>query len=990
MVKSANPARCAYCGLPVPAPWWRRETADDRHGGPFCCLGCSLAASVTASHGVEGATRLMMVRLAVGTFFTMNVMVFTLALWTGDVYENVAADPEAVLLAGLFRYLALLFSLPVMFVLGMPIAEESGRALRRGAVSTDVLAVAGVAAAFVYSAVSTLEGSGHVYFEVACMVLVLVTLGRWFEASGKLRAATALEALEDLLPSEVTVVQSGNEVRTRREEIRSGDLVRTGEGERFATDGRLVEGESTVDEQLLTGESRPVEKRPGDPVLGGTLNVQGRVLVEVSRVANESALARLVECVRSAREVKGPYQRLADQITTWFVPVVIGLSLAAGSVHGWVYGFDAGIMAGLAVVLIACPCSLGLATPLAVWTAVGTAAKAQVLFREADALERLATIRAVRFDKTGTLTAGTHRLNRSVAIESQGNDGGDCGEVEALRRAAAVARESSHPLARGIVSAAEAVRPLPQVTAFYTHAGGGVSAVLSGDGTRVFVGSRDFLAGESQSWDDALTSGENGQIDLPMTCVAWGGRVRAVYHFEESIRPEAQHAIRACESAGLDVAVLTGDRQQRARDLESQLGVTVDAEQLPGDKVEAIRAARLAYGTVAMVGDGVNDAPALAVADVGIAMGCGADVTRETADICLLGNDLERLSWTISLARETRRVIRRNVFWGFGYNSIGMVLAAGGWLNPIAAAVLMAASSGFVVSSSLGIARRVSTGNSAEQPPPIEGTKTPAHGRGSGFAGRGGGFVIELPLAFIGGLLGTAHCVGMCGPFAIAIGTGARGWSNQLLRQLSYSAGRIFTYGFLGAAAGYAGWRIAGKATSLVPIQAGLCILAGCLLLWQGTASRGMGTRVFWRSTNGGRWLPGERGFHTISDRAGLEKRLSGRRADGIPAVRTVVRLSGARRERWEPGIRNDADDGVRRRNRTTDGGDGTGSVGDSGRGTTQTAAGGGRLRHGHRRGIDPPRRGICQSQFGGDVRGTAERGGNVSRVRRRHVSASS
>ena len=690
---------CDHCGLPLPRPWpwWGAPVrAPVGHEEPaFCCFGCRLAASVDHERGEEGAARRTLTRLGLAVFFTMNVMAFTMALWATDVYEVDAGGHSALIATfeGLFRHLVLLFAAPVLYLLGWPLWENALAGVRRGVFSTDLLLGAGVAAAFGYSAVSVLRGEGPVYFEVGCVVLVMVTLGRWLEATGKLRANDALDRLVRLMPEHVRRVQGDVEDSIALAAVAVGDVLRVLAGERIPADGQVRRGQAFVDEQVLTGESVPRSRRSGDAVLGGTLNLDGDLFIEVTAAGPAGALARLIALVREARLAKGSYERLADRVSSWFVPVVSAVALATFLGHGFLSGWERGLLQGLSVVLIACPCALGLATPLAVWASLGRAARAQVLFRSGDALERLATVRAVRFDKTGTLTTGEPSIAAVVSRE-------DDPIAEVSRRAAALASSSTHVLSRAILgftnhqgtSAAE-VRSL---------AGRGVSGVVDGDGS-TFLGSRRLLEENGQvigsTLDAAAHAAETSGRSLAW--VGWGGRARGLFTFDERLRASTRAALEHCRSLGLDVGVLTGDHAARGAALAGEIGLPVEAGLLPEDKVAAIHNARARFGAVAMVGDGVNDAPALAASDLGVALGCGADLSRESAAVCLLGDDLARFPWSVELARRTVGVIRGNLAWAFGYNAVGIACAALGWLNPAFAAFLMVGSSAFVIVNSL-------------------------------------------------------------------------------------------------------------------------------------------------------------------------------------------------------------------------------------------------------------------------------------------------
>ncbi len=629
---------------------------------------------------------------------------------------------------GLFRYVVLLFSVPVLFLLGIPLYYNTWQNLRRGLVSTDALLALGVGGAFAASFFSVIRGDGPIYFEVGCVILVMTTLGRWLEATGRLKASSALDALSKLLPDEVLRIDPGPEVErlVPFAQIAVGDLLRVLPGHRFPADGQVERNSALVDEQVLTGESRPTLKEPGAQVLGGTLNLDGDLIFRVTAAGADGTLQRLVEMVKQARLSKGRYQRLVDRISTWFFPAVAGIAVVAFAGH-WVLGsLEKGLMAGLAVSLIACPCALGLATPLSVWSAIGQAASQQVLFRSGEALERLSDIRAVRFDKTGTLTSGTAVVEECHFEEESQSD-------RALGCAAALAASSTHVLSAAIVESfgrvpkngacqrAEEARVVP---------GRGVVGSLpeGGQPTSISLGSPLLMDERGLRLGPVLARARDGAQNrgLSLTMVGWDGRVRGLFVFAERWRPGIKRVIGWLRGAGIDVAILTGDHAARGRAIAIELGVAVEAELLPEQKVEAIDRARRQHGPVAMVGDGINDAPALAASDVGIALGCGTDVSRDSAALCLLGDDLTRIPWAIELARRTTRVIRRNLFWAFGYNIVGVIAAAAGWLNPAIAALLMVASSALVIGNSLSLRQPLEITLLPEQEPSQSGAL--AHG----------------------------------------------------------------------------------------------------------------------------------------------------------------------------------------------------------------------------------------------------------------------
>lgn len=714
---SAQPELCDYCGLPVPGGSQRARMAA--HAGTaqeprYCCYGCRFAAEVTRSGDGDGPAQGTLLRLGLAVFLSLNAMVFTMVLWSGDFYTERNGDPLAVSFDDVARWFCLLVSLPVLWLLGGPLARNAWDGIRQRRPTSDVLLLMGVVAAFAYSIVGVLTG-GKVYFEVGCAVLVLVTLGRWLEAAGRRQASAALDALGRLLPGNVSLVEDGGERDVPLDALAAGNLVRVRPGQRIPADGQIDRGRAAVDEQLLTGEAHPAIKEAGDRVFGGTLNLDGDLLVRLTCSAHQGTLQRLVDAVTAARLAKGHYQRLADRVAAVFLPLVVAAALATFAWHGIHSGWQQGTMAALAVVLIACPCALGLATPLAIWTSLGAASQAQVVLTGGEALERLAAARAVCFDKTGTLTSGRPQV---AAVTTDGGTPRDT--IEAV--AAALAGTSQHALAAALhgylaPSAADLYELDLQDVADLPGRGVSGLARIAHRLLPVSLGSVRLMNEEHFAWSAALTDARYAAAAAgqSVTCVGWDGQVRGLFAFRESLRPEAAAAVAACRALGLEIAVLTGDAHSRGHALAVELGVPVQAELLPADKLTAIHDLRRQFGPTVMVGDGVNDAPALAAADAGIALGCGADVSRESADVCLLGDDLRRVPWSIAWSRRTVRVIRQNLFWSFAYNTVGIAWAASGWLNPVWAALAMVLSSVLVIGNSLRLAQQVP---GVEQPEP--------------------------------------------------------------------------------------------------------------------------------------------------------------------------------------------------------------------------------------------------------------------------------
>ncbi len=746
---------CAWCGLPAVGSWFpvRRKPLPESirqysAGAPvrvapqqqpvYCCYGCRVAHEITQETGDAGAIRWTILRLGLSVFFTMNLMAFTMTMWSLDVYD-VDPDPFQLKLFEVFRWLSLLLAFPVLLLLGVPLLQNALESLSRRVYSTDLLIVTGVAAAYVTSVATVLQGGTSVYFEVGAMVLVAVTLGRWFEATGKQKATEALDTMAALLPESALRVDAGVECRVDSRSIVAGDQLRIGAGECFPTDAVLVSGRTTVDEQVFTGESTPIEREPGDPLLAGTVNLDGDVLVRATAGFRCGSFGRLLQLLQEARIARGHYQRLADRISAWFLPVVTVIS---GLTFFWYLptGISGAVQNSLSVLLIACPCALGLATPLAIWTALSAAFRRQILFRSGEAIERLAAANVICLDKTGTLTTGAPQVVRTVWLC-------EAGVIERVRELLTeLTGASRHPYSRAIFDQivfesdrSGHGRPESvfrtwrrQCSAVRTIAGRGIEADLN-DGRVARIGSPEFVRGVFttetglsatntgispeegclQPGDDcerlSELSAEADRLGAAFVVMSIHGAPQVAWLLTETLRAETVPALDELQRLGFSVTVLTGDREARAEHLRDELQrlssagirLLVRSGLKPSDKVAAIQAIQRDGGRVIMVGDGINDAPALACSDVGVALGCGADVSRDSAQLCLLGNDLGRLPWAIQLARRTRHVIRRNLFWAFGYNAAGVGLAAAGLLNPAAAAGLMIVSSLLVITNSL-------------------------------------------------------------------------------------------------------------------------------------------------------------------------------------------------------------------------------------------------------------------------------------------------
>jgi len=559
----------------------------------------------------------------------------------------------------------------------------------------------GTLAAYGFSLAQLVTGGMDLYFEASAVIITFLVLGRFFEARAKGRAGQAIRALLELGAKQARVLRDGHEVKVPVDQVVAGDLLRVRPGEKVPTDGEVVAGASAVDESMLTGESVPVEKAVGDPVTGATVNTSGVLTVRATRVGAETALAQIVRLVEDAQASKGHIQRLADRVAGVFVPVVIAIALAAFA--GWTLlagDPQAGLVAAVAVLIIACPCALGLATPTAIMVGTGRGAELGVLIKGVEVLEQTRRITTVVFDKTGTLTRG--EMSLTDAVPAVGLD-----EVGLLRRVGAVEADSEHPIGRAIAATArQRVGTLPQVTGFQALAGRGARADV--DGTTVWVGRGKLLADAGLLLPAAMEGAAERLEEDGKTVVfaGWDGEVRGVLAVADTLKEGAADLVGRLHAMGLEVAMLTGDNARTAQAIADRVGIDrVLAEVLPDDKVGEVARLQREGRVVAMVGDGVNDAPALVQADLGIAIGTGTDVAIEASDLTLLRGDLPGVATAIELSRRTYRTIVQNLGWAFGYNVAAIPLAALGLLSPIVAGAAMAASSISVVGNSLRLRR---------------------------------------------------------------------------------------------------------------------------------------------------------------------------------------------------------------------------------------------------------------------------------------------
>ncbi|MDH4164253.1 MAG: heavy metal translocating P-type ATPase [Nitrospirota bacterium] len=645
------------------------------------------------------ASRDLLIRFGTASFFSMQQMIYSAALYAG-YFQGIEAG-----LKDLFHWISLALTTPVLFYAGWPFLKGALRGIRHFTFNMDVLIIAGAGSAYVYSIYQMFAG-GEVYFDTSAMIITLILLGRFIEAGAKRKASEALTRLLSLAPREARKVVAGitgeagyhdaERVMTLVSAMRPGDLIEVLPGEKVPLDGIVRHGASEADESMLTGESHPVSKTAGAEVFGGTVNLYGAFIYEVTRIGNETVLARIIKAVEDAQARRAPVQAFADKVVGIFVPLVLLISFCTAT-YWWLTGAGASVavMNAVSVLVIACPCALGLATPLAILIGTSYGASKGVLIKGGDVIERARKIDLVVFDKTGTITLGKPALVHYRGIGMT--------DSKALALAASLERYSEHSLGKAIVDAVRGI-DLEEAAGFSAVPGKGIQGTI--DGKQLVVGNREFAlpATTGSDMDDELTRDALNRETAGATVVylSCNGKLAGIFAVSDVPRSEAREAMEMLARDGLDAVMITGDAQATADAIAHAVGIgQVKAKRTPLEKAADLKAFRDAGRSCAMVGDGINDAPALVEAEVGIAMGRATDIALESADMVLMRSDLRLVSLAVRLAKRTYNVIKQNLFWAFFYNVVTIPLAVMGILHPIVAAAAMALSSLSVVGNSL-------------------------------------------------------------------------------------------------------------------------------------------------------------------------------------------------------------------------------------------------------------------------------------------------
>ena len=686
---------CDQCGLPYSRSEKGLGGVTQLKGGiefHFCCYGCSFTHSLTGEKGEGGIASMFLLRLGFSAFLSMNIMILSWALYAGK--GNWLGIDKDVIPA--MKMLLFVLSTPIMVLVGYPFLKNAVLEVRRLRLSMDSLIVLGSIAAYGFSTYEVFTGGTALYFDTGTMVIVLVTAGRYLEATAKVRTSTALHALLDFRPNIARVICDGIEREVPTSEIGAGEIVKVLPGERIPLDGTIIEGLTSVNESFLTGESLPVPKETGSKVFAATVNGEGSIILRTTSLENDTLHAQFIRLMEEAQRTRSPVQQLVDRISYVFIPTVIGI--AAATFVGWILigTFASALLHSLTVLVVSCPCALGLGTPLATTIAIARAAEEGILIRSTAILEKLHSVSAVVFDKTGTLTEGKLSVSEVISPKIL--------PEKLLSITAALENSSEHLLGKAVVRHAKdnGIVFMKCRNALAIPGLGVKGEVFVNERwTEVVVGRKILMTQIGADFDADIEKSNPELSKVSLLFVAWDGKVGGIIQLSDTLRSSAIPAAKLLEQNNIEVGILSGDSQAVVDEIGMQLRTRFAVgELMPNEKVQKIHDIHASGKIVLMVGDGINDAPALASADVGVALGSATDLTKENADITIIGTQLAKIPWLLILGMKTYRIIQWNLFWAFIYNIVGIALAVIGLLDPIVAALAMIVSSVFIIFNS--------------------------------------------------------------------------------------------------------------------------------------------------------------------------------------------------------------------------------------------------------------------------------------------------
>ena len=693
---SGNNLYCEHCKLPISSSFIRVCNKENNKDTFFCCYGCKLVYEVVSGKGGDSESSWLLAKLGLVAFLTMNVMILSLLLYS-DYFRRI--DVQAI---RNINYILFGLTTPVILLIGIPFFKSVIKSTNSLYLNTDSLIVMGSLSAYFYSTYSTFTNRGYIYFDTAAMVILLFTLGKFLEATAKAKITRNITESIGPTISNATIIKDKKEKDVPVEEVNKGDYVVVQEGNKIPVDGPIVEGYSNIDESMITGESGYTIKKTGDYVYSGSMVLDGRIIVEAKGVGEDSLLSKITKIITNAQMSYSPIRRISDRIAGLMVPAVI---IAASLVFAfWHLKGDnnEAIMNSIAVLVVACPCAFGIATPLAVCVGIGRGVKENVFFRDGAVFEKLPRTSTVAFDKTGTLTYGKLYPVSLVFDKNKVKN-----REEFLSILGSIELCSNHPLSKSIIEMVqnEGIQ-VDSALSFKRYSGRGIEGQV---GERfVVAGNKKFMEEKSMEITPYILQKQNRSSLKEKTTVycAWDGEIKGVIGFKDPLRADALSTINSLKEMGLKTILLSGDNEKVVEDVAIRTGM--DSSKgflLPDEKLNEIKKLKNCGKKVLMVGDGINDAPALSTADVGIAVGSGTDIVNENSDVSIIDSELKKIPWAIRFTKEVRKKIIGNIAWATGYNSIGIYLAATGMLRPIFAALMMVFSSLFVISNSLRLQR---------------------------------------------------------------------------------------------------------------------------------------------------------------------------------------------------------------------------------------------------------------------------------------------